>query len=860
MDKEAFNNALSLVVLALEVGFKGPYQSGPTMLPPHQWFRTADIVVAAMVRGALRSHQLRKEANFEFLSEGEHEDRLELNQAFEVPATEGEALRALLEHLSGLLEGNNALGYDANPEGFYDHIKMRTRTDLEALALADAKAEMTSWRREVIAKARYEQVHEFLDHFAAALQSQKWANEVTLDRIDDLRDGFAEGLEGIHLQAEKDFIKDSLASMKTILDTRGWDDPTLTAAAQEVEAAYNRRYTEAYKTKIAEAEQLVQSEYVALLAQEREAMKLKVEVDVRNWSIGHKAERIASLQESMNSAVANDDKVAVYAAAKRLGISLKEEDYSRPVKPPQSARKRARKAKSVTGTIAAEDAEDDRAFTAEQRARMEVSEEDLSAGPHQSEHAPQPGHKRTASGARSSSVTSTRNLSPQRRPQGSEDEEEDDDPTPVASPAPERGRTRAARPLALPPYTAPPRITPTARSIHLSIHNAENPMNTEEDGNPPHPMEGREAPAPILPPGPVVGPVDLATITFGNNADPNILALVRLFQTLITPLSEKILAIDAKINATSGATRAQTQARVADPRPRPTSRPRPANPPTAALPAQARVDDNPPSESRALAPRGHPPPPSYANTARGGLTVTSQAIRQHQALEADGKAQAAARGRKPSGVVMRGTQTQVRNTEIVVLRYGGFADPERERALRARPAQEIVLEVRTAIERRTECPVKVLGGWWATRGNGNFVYTLAGDVSEATALSFKKWLCAPFPDADLLPTAGWVWAHLREVLTRDENGTVWDSEQLLKEVRQNTVFEEVTLCVPPRWQVPPERLMTSYSTVLVSRTYLGGRSSTCGSAKKQRYKTCGNAQRRYWQYGSQKSWRRKPFA
>ena len=47
---------------------------------------------------------------------------------------------------------------------------------------------------------------------------------------------------------------------------------------------------------------------------------------------------------------------------------------------------------------------------------------------------------------------------------------------------------------------------------------------------------------------------------------------------------------------------------------------------------------------------------------------------------------------------------------------------------------------------------------------------------------------------------------------------------------------------------------------VLSRTYLGGRSSTCGSQKKQRYKTCGNAQRRYWQYGSQKSWRRKPFA
>ena len=123
-----------------------------------------------------------------------------------------------------------------------------------------------------------------------------------------------------------------------------------------------------------------------------------------------------------------------------------------------------------------------------------------------------------------------------------------------------------------------------------------------------------------------------------------------------------------------------------------------------------------------------------------------------------------------------------------------------------------------AIEKRTECPIKVLGGWWATRGNGNFVYTLAGDVSEATALSFKKWLCGPFLDADILPTAGWVWAHLREVRTTDENGVIWDSDRLLKEIRQNFVFEDVTLCAAPRWQVPPERIMTQRSTVLVAYT------------------------------------------
>ena len=56
------------------------------------------------------------------------------------------------------------------------------------------------------------------------------------------------------------------------------------------------------------------------------------------------------------------------------------------------------------------------------------------------------------------------------------------------------------------------------------------------------------------------------------------------------------------------------------------------------------------------------------------------------------------------------------------------------------------------------------------------------------------------------------------------------------------------------------RVNKLFSFPTMSRTYLGGRPSACDLRKKRRYKTCGNAQRRYWQYGSRKSWRRKPFA
>ena len=634
VDSEAFNNALSLIVVALEVGFKDHKKPGPSMLPPHQWFRVADIVAAAMVRGALRSHQLQKGASFEFLSEGEHEDRLELNPAFETPATEGEALRALLEHLSGLLEGSNNLGYDANPENFYDYIKMRTRADLEALADADARAEMVTWRKEITAKVRLETVHGWLDRFAEALQSNKWADDVALDRIDDLHKGFAEGLPGIRLRTEQDFVRTSLIQIKHIIDTRGWDDPTLTNAAREIEAAFNARYTETYKAKIAEAEQLVQSEYATLLAQEREAMKLKVEVDVRNWSIGHKAERTATLLESMNSAVTNDDKIAVYAAAKCLGIPLKEDDLTRAPKLSQSARKRARKAKSVTGTIAAEDAKDAAELADAQRLAEETTAVGQNTGSARG-RTPWVGHKRTASGSRSESVASSHSS-------------DDNDTTPTATPIGVRGQpAQPVRPAGLPQFTP-------ARNGKSSVHNPENQMDTEEDGTPQGPRVQTEPakagthPVPTGPvapavtqarPGPTAARPSLTSLAFDNITDPNLLALARLVQTLINPLEEKIRAIDAKVNASPAPGRVG-QSPPVDPRPRPGSGPgqthrTPAAPSAAAAAATATQQGgpNPPQDQDPSPPiRRRPAAPSYANSARRGITVTSKAIRQHQAL------------------------------------------------------------------------------------------------------------------------------------------------------------------------------------------------------------------------------------
>jgi hypothetical protein len=97
----------------------------------------------------------------------------------------------------------------------------------------------------------------------------------------------------------------------------------------------------------------------------------------------------------------------------------------------------------------------------------------------------------------------------------------------------------------------PPSNTPTRGSLS-SAHNLENQMDME-------PNPGPQLVAPTRDTAPTT-PEDLAAATFSDNVDPNLIALVRLFQTLISSLTEKIQSIDVKVNESNAAQKRNTQA------------------------------------------------------------------------------------------------------------------------------------------------------------------------------------------------------------------------------------------------------------------------------------------------------------
>jgi hypothetical protein len=153
----------------------------------------------------------------------------------------------------------------------------------------------------------------------------------------------------------------------------------------------------------------------------------------------------------------------------------------------------------------------------------------------------------------------------------------------------------------------------------------------------------------------------------------------------------------------------------------------------------------------------------------------------------------------------------------MVSRQGVFLEGGAEDMLRSRNTESIVMEVRTAIAAQTKDPLHLLGGHWSVNctTTGNFVYTIAGDVPPHIIMTFSKWLCAPFPKAHLIPKTGWAWAQLHGVPVYNDTGVIWAPDDLFVEVRANPIFDNVTFCMPPRWQVPPERIMGDLSTVQV---------------------------------------------
>lgn len=314
------------------------------------------------------------------------------------------------------------------------------------------------------------------------------------------------------------------------------------------------------------------------------------------------------------------------------------------------------------------------------------------------------------------------------------------------------------------------------------------------------------------------GPPELVVAAFGGTLSPEFAALITTVQGMLQPLHNKISMISARLDKREyGPPHANVT-----PWPKP-----PTLTGTQHAPLTRQVITQPVAPTPSRAPAKLPPPPSVEATddtrgrgwnrmAATGVNITDKSVRQHARVVQFASATASAQGHTPAGNPHQGANPPAASqTEATVIRYGGFDDRTREAALHARSPQSIVLDVRLTLEKNMRDPIKVLGGRWSTvvEKTGNFVFVLAGDISEDAIRATSTYLCGPFPDAVVIPNAGWVWVQLRGVDTTDAAGILWEQEDLLAGTRTNPAFEHATMCIIPHWQVPPHKLLSATSTV-----------------------------------------------
>ena len=165
--------------------------------------------------------------------------------------------------------------------------------------------------------------------------------------------------------------------------------------------------------------------------------------------------------------------------------------------------------------------------------------------------------------------------------------------------------------------------------------------------------------------------------------------------------------------------------------------------------------------------------------------------------------------------IQRLPQVQLRagansTTEITIIRKGGVDGPAEEE-VRSRSPENIVVEVQTALAKRTAHPPKVLSGRWSSRVNitGNFIFLVQGVLDAHQVNNLSPFLCKPFPgDCYAVPSDGWMWAHVRGVPTADANGVVYDNDQLAEALFDNPCFQNLFIPGAPTWLQHPNFVAT----------------------------------------------------
>ena len=829
--------AASIIIALLDLGIPDPEETAFTGLVPSSWHRLVALLLVATVRGAERTPNIRKQGAADIRP---CLDKFSVHNDIPIPETQGDLLRDLAAQLAGVLDARPPLGGgDANPETYFDAIKLKLNANYEHVAEAEARKEAALWAQRFTAGLYNNELDAIIKKVQVMLRNAEWAGETQKKCMIELQEeserliaqALAEAKSEVEYNARRAGKDEklrlyrlaiSLGQVEALADAevhlKQLEETTIETNKIKLRQWAENQLAQDKAARRDEINKLADEEFHSALEKGKAEARLRAEAEAHNWAVAYKAEKTEALQRQLDAAVGADDRQAVTIAAIRLGMELGGTVQN---KSPR-ARKKKKLPKSRTG-----------ARTTSERGRSGSRSGQKRPAPDAPAGSPEArGH--ALSPARAMSTTPTQALAllpPLEAPTALYTYPNDQETTGetgldsrvieeiisrIHTPAPsETVGTEGSmhRPIMLDPIELPREFdNRELRGPQSSTHNPENLMQEHADFSPR--VTGATA---ILPSDEgewgdardtSEAPLELVAAAYGGTLTPEFEALVAVVQGMLAPLRDDISMLSARLNK-QGATPPVVPAKTP---PKPQAKP-PVAPKVAQAPAQADKAPPWPREAPTPASRG------WNRAAEVGINITEKSVRQQASTAKRATAAASAQGRTPVGNPRQGAHLpNTTQTEVTMVRHGGFEDREREKALRMRAPQSIVLDVRTALEKDMESPIKVLGGRWssAVEKTGNFTFVLAGDVGEDAINAAKLYLCGPFPGAEVIPNAGWVWVQLRGVTTTDSDGNLWDQQDLLGETRQNPVFEQAALCFDPYWQVPPHKIQTETSTVMLA--------------------------------------------
>ncbi|KAF8259364.1 hypothetical protein EI94DRAFT_1813453 [Lactarius quietus] len=638
-----------------------------------------------------------------------------------VPEMQGDLLQDMVAQLAGTLDTRPPLGGgDTNPESYFDAIKLKLNANYEYIAEAEARKEASLWAQRFTAGLYNNELNTIILKVQTILRCAKWADIVKRNHMDDLEEEVARLQAQAHVNAEKE-VRDTTRREGKIERMRIFRLAIKEGTAEGLaEADAKLRDMEATTTKSNISKLKVWAD-----------AQLAVDKKVNEGTVLKRAkeEYLKAMEEGKESACrqAKVD-LRIWAArykAEKMEVLQQQLDATVAADDKQAVAIAVIKLGMILG-----DTDGARVPTARKKKRQvpnlrlyDLPNQGDVSDPHASvTPAPTIGCTHTIIW-----VTNREEIA----------ETLSHIHTPVPSESggllesmhnPDAGVRGMLNNIALPPAFSNREM----RGPHSSIHNPKNGMRIDLG---PQAGAGHKEPS-----------------------DEQSFILTRM-QQMFDMLTERISRIETKGGITpTGPTQGPLQTMAAASGPSTT---RPTWPIMALPPPTLVVEPRPLMQTTTATPLMMP----------GGMTVTSQAIHQNLGTMTGARNAAAAQGRTTTG-------------RPKPLSSAPAPPPQREKALRARNPGDIVMEVRTLLERQTCNPIKVLSGRWSTthQRTGNFVYTIAGNASVTVLMSFKKWLCQPFLGSELVPTRGWTWAQLRGVPTSDEEGTIWDGDVLLTTV------------------------------------------------------------------------------